>query len=229
MNYSIRKSSDRGFYDHGWLKTIHTFSFGGYYDPEFMGFGTLRVINEDRVAPNKGFGAHDHQNMEIITYVLEGQLAHRDSTGTESILGANELQLMHAGSGITHSEYNPSSKDAVHFLQIWIKPDIQDAKPGYQQMLPVLMKNQLTLVASKDGQQGSLQMHQNAKLYIADMDLGSSFTIQIGQFGWLQVASGSFLFGDVVIDHGDGIAIESPGELTLTAKTAGKVLFFELH
>lgn len=232
MTYSIRKSNERAFFDHGWLKTYHTFSFGSFYDPRFMGFHSLRVINEDRVAPNEGFPAHSHRNMEIITYVIEGALAHKDSTGTESIIHQNELQLMHAGTGITHSEYNPSSSEPVHFLQIWLLPDEQEVKPGYQQMLPKLKKNALTLVASKDGHEGSLVIHQDAQVYLAEMQADASLKIPVKRAGWLQVISGSFLCNNMPINQGDGMAIDSPsptpGECTLTCKTAGKILFFDL-
>lgn len=221
----IRKANKRGYFDHGWLKTYHTFSFADYYDPNFMGFQSLRVINEDRVEPNVGFPSHSHRNMEILTYVLEGELAHKDSTGTASTLHTNEVQLMHAGTGITHSEYNPSDKP-LHFFQIWLIPDTQNVTPGYQQMMPTLKPNQLTLVASKDGQNGSLQMYQNAKVYIADVTDQLELTVETT--AWLQIARGSFtLDGTTPLDHGDGLGFETAGKHTLKATSPGTIIYFK--
>ncbi|MBS0637915.1 MAG: pirin family protein [Verrucomicrobia bacterium] len=219
----IRKANERGYFDHGWLKTYHTFSFGDYLDPDFMGFRSLRVINEDRVEPNVGFPSHSHRNMEIITYVLEGELAHKDSTGTSSTLHKNELQLMHAGSGITHSEYNPSKTEPVHFYQIWLTPDTQNVTPGYQQMMPKLVPNELVLVASKDG---PLKIYQAARVYIAEVT--SQLELTIENAAWIQIARGNFALDDTtLLDEGDGVAINNTGTHTLTAKTAGTIILFD--
>ncbi len=228
MSYTLRKSKDRAFFDHGWLKTYHTFSFASYYDPRYENFRSLRVINEDRVDADKGFPSHSHRNMEIITYVLSGELAHRDSLGTESILHTNELQLMHAGSGITHSEYNPSPTDPVQFLQIWLIPNKQNVAPGYQQVMPQLKKNNWTLIASKDGQD-SLTIYNDSKIFLADVEPETKLPIKIEHYGYLQVMSGSFMLNDTFIEHGDGIAFDEPGTFSLIAKTAGKVILFELE
>jgi redox-sensitive bicupin YhaK (pirin superfamily) len=226
MNYIIRKSNERKFFDHGWLKTYHTFSFASYYDPNHMGFQSLRVINEDRVAPEKGFGAHSHENMEIITYVLSGELAHRDSLGTVSVLKANEFQLMHAGTGITHSEFNPSKSEPVHFLQIWLLPNKEDVEPGYEQTKPKLKKNELTPVASPDGRAGSFRIYQEAVVYLAELDAGAALTLPPGKYGWLQIVSGDVAMQDTVLEHGDGVAFEKPNTITLQAKVASKILYF---
>ncbi len=225
MDYTIRTSESRGYFDHGWLKTYHTFSFGMYYDPKYMGFHGLRVINEDRVMPNKGFGTHSHRNMEIITYVIEGELAHKDSTGTIATLHANELQLMHAGSGITHSEFNPSSDSPVHFLQIWLLPDKDDVEPGYQQIYPTLHENAFTLVASKNG---PLKMHQEAKVSIGIVEKGRSLEAAIDPRGYLQVVQGSITFAGNTLKAGDGVAVDGAKTLMLKAEQDSKVLLFNL-
>ncbi len=228
MNYTIRKSNERAYFDHGWLKTYHTFSFGNFHDPKHTNFRALRVINEDQVLPGNGFPSHAHRNMEIITYVLSGQLAHKDSLANVSILKAGELQVMHAGTGITHSEYNPSATEPVHFLQIWLTPDTQGVEAGYQQTSPNLKVNDWTLTASKDAKNGSLPIHQDTKIFLADMPQEATLPITIDQFGWLQVINGSFMLNDTAIDHGDGVAFEAPASYTLKATTPGKVLLFLL-
>ncbi len=226
MTYTIRKAKDRGFFDHGWLKTYHTFSFGNYYDSNFMGFRSLRVINEDQVMPDSGFPSHSHKNMEIITYVIEGELAHKDSLGTESILRQNELQLMHAGSGITHSEYNPSHKNPVHFLQIWLIPDVQDVEPGYSQVSANLTNDVWTLVAAKE--KGLLRIYQDSEVSLAPVTAGKSLALNVERYGHLQVVSGSFMLDDVRLDHGDGVAFTAAGAYALKAASPGKLLFFSL-
>ena len=169
---ALRKSSERGFADHGWLKSFHTFSFAGYHDPRNMGFGPLRVINEDRVAPGEGFGKHPHRDMEIISYVLDGELEHKDSMGTGSVIRPGDVQRMSAGTGVFHSEYNPSPKNSVHFLQIWMEPDELGIKPSYEQKFfgPEDKRGKLRLLASPDGRDGSVKVHQDAKLYAALVD-----------------------------------------------------------
>src|SRR3989442_11355181 len=168
---TIRKAEDRGHFDFGWLDTYHTFSFGEYYDPEFMGFRSLRVINEDRVAPRNGFPTHGHRDMEIITYVLEGELEHRDSMGNGSVIRPGEVQRMTAGTGVTHSEYNPSPGEAVHFLQIWILPERQGLPPSYEQRVfaAAELQGRLRLVASRDRRDGALTVHQDARLLAAPL------------------------------------------------------------
>lgn len=229
MGYTIRKSNERAFFDHGWLKTYHTFSFGNFYDPRYMGFRALRVINEDRVSPGEGFPSHSHRDMEIITYVISGELAHKDSLGTVSVLHANELQLMHAGTKITHSEYNPNDKEPVHFLQIWVLPSSEGAAPGYQQVAPKLQKNTWNLLASPDKRSASLRINQDVELYLAEVDPDVSLQVSSTHFGWLQVVTGSVLFNDVILDHGDAVAIDAPATFSLTAKASAKLMFFSLR
>lgn len=231
MTYKIRKSRERKFFDHGWLKTFHTFSFASYYDPHFMGFRDLRVINEDRVDPGHGFPTHDHNDMEIISIVLEGELAHKDSMGTESIIKPNEVQAMSAGQGITHSEYNPSEKTVVHFLQIWILPDTKDIPPRYQQtQLPAAASNKWILIASKSGKDKSLKIQQDVQLFALSLDKGKKEEKQISanRYGWLQVIEGDLLFNTDTLHTGDGVAIDPSTHITLEAKSPTRLLFFDL-
>ncbi len=190
----VRKASERGHFDHGWLDTRHTFSFSRYYDPRHMGFRALRVINEDRVKPGKGFGAHGHEDMEIVTYVLSGALAHRDSLGTGSTLRPGELQRMTAGTGITHSEFNPSPTEPAHFYQIWLLPEREGLEPSYEQRaIPEEERhNRLRLVASPDGSDGSLTIRQDARLFLATLDgeREVSHDLPSGRHAWVQVLRG---------------------------------------
>lgn len=229
MTYKVRKSEERKFFDHGWLKTRHTFSFANYYDPKFMGFRDLRVINEDTVAPGQGFPTHAHENMEIITVVLEGELAHKDSTGTESVIHANEVQAMSAGKGITHSEYNHSSSKPCHFLQIWIQPDTREAAPRYhpQTKLPTA-PNQWTLLASKNGRDNSIPINQDVNLYAISLQSGSE-SLPSSRYGWLQVIDGSIQFNDTTLSAGDGAAIDPKTTLTLKSLSPARLLFFDLN
>jgi redox-sensitive bicupin YhaK (pirin superfamily) len=187
----VRRASERGHFDHGWLDTFHTFSFARYYDPGHMGFRSLRVINEDRVAPGRGFGTHPHEDMEIVTYVLSGALAHRDSLGTGSTIRPGELQRMTAGTGITHSEFNPSDAEPVHLYQIWLLPEREGLEPSYEQRAfpEDERRNRLRLVASPDGQDGSLSIRQDARLYLATLDGGreASHELAPGRHAWVQV------------------------------------------
>ncbi len=228
----IRKAEERGHFNHGWLDTYHTFSFADYYDPLFMGFRSLRVINEDRVRPNRGFGTHSHRDMEIVTYVLEGALEHRDSMGTGSIIRPGEVQRMSAGTGVLHSEMNPSRDQAVHLLQIWILPDRRSLKPEYEQKTfpPEERKGKLRLVASHDGQDGSLTIHQDAKLFAATLTDGQTITYDMpaGRYGWLQVARGAVDVNGQELRAGDGAAIEGERTLTLRGRDA-EVLLFDLN
>ena len=185
---SVRKANDRGHANHGWLDTNHTFSFASYHDPQHMGFRSLRVMNEDRVAPGKGFGTHGHDNMEIISYVLSGALEHKDSMGNGEVLRPGEFQRISAGSGITHSEFNPSSEEPVHFYQIWLVPHVRDIQPSYQQREfgQGEKLNRLRLVASPDGEDGSLSIHTDADVYLSNLAAGSEvgFDLQPGRHGW---------------------------------------------
>ena len=228
----IRKAEERGHFDHGWLDTNHTFSFADYYDPEFMGFRALRVINEDRVAPGRGFGTHSHRDMEIVTYVLEGELEHRDNMGTGSVIRPGEVQRMSAGTGVLHSEVNPSRGNPVHLLQIWILPERRGIKPEYEQKaFPASERSgKLRLVASRDGADGSLTMHQDAKLLAGSLRDGDSvrYDLQPGRYAWLQVARGTVDVNGQKLNAGDGAAIEDERTLTLTG-TDAEVLLFDLN
>ena len=231
--FTVRQKNDRGLTEIDWLKSRHTFSFSHYYDPANMGFGPLRVINEDWVAPDNGFDTHGHKNMEIITYVLEGELAHKDSTGTGASITPGEVQMMSAGKGIMHSEFNGSPVDPVHLLQIWIMPDAVNTQPGYQQkpFAPEELHNRFRLLVSKDGAEGSLRMKQDAALYAARMDEGTSlkFPITSGRKYWLQVARGALDFNGQNLDAGDGLAVEKErGTLEIKARAAAEVLLFDL-
>jgi redox-sensitive bicupin YhaK (pirin superfamily) len=225
----IRKADERGHFDHGWLDTYHTFSFADYYDPEFMGFRALRVINEDRVEPGRGFGTHSHRDMEIITYVLEGELEHRDSMGTGSVIHPGEVQRMSAGTGVLHSEVNPSRSNPVRLLQIWILPQRRGLKPEYEQKtFPASERNgKLRLVASHDGAEGSLKMHQDAKLFAGSLRSGDSvsYDLQPGRYAWLQVARGTVEINGQKLNAGDGAAIEDEASLELSGQDAEMLLF----
>ncbi|PYQ51150.1 MAG: quercetin 2,3-dioxygenase [Acidobacteria bacterium] len=228
----IRKAEERGHFDHGWLDTYHTFSFADYYDPALMGFRALRVINEDRVEPGRGFGTHSHRDMEIVTYVLEGELEHRDSMGTGSVIRPGEVQRMSAGTGVLHSEVNPSRSKAVHLLQIWILPERHGIHPEYEQKtFPAEERNgRLRLVASQDGAEGSLTIHQDTKLFAGTLRNGESirYDLRPGRYAWLQVARGSVDVNGQKLNAGDGAAIEDEKALTLEGQDA-EVLLFDLN
>ncbi len=231
MHKEIRKSSERGFVDHGWLKTYHTFSFGEYYDPHFMGFRTLRVINEDRIKGAQGFPTHSHDNMEILTLLLEGELANKDIMGNGSVIHAGEAQLMSAGSGITHSEFNHSATKDAHLLQIWILPDTKGLTPGYQQKQLSLTPNQWVLVASKQGLHGSLRIHQDAEVSLAQLEAGHSLDRMLKEerYGWLHIISGTVNCDGAVLQKGDAMAMEGKKHFHLTATSSAKILFFDLN
>ena len=228
----IRKSNDRGHADHGWLNSHHTFSFAGYRDPNFMGFRGLRVMNEDRVAPGQGFGTHAHDNMEIISYVLSGALEHKDSMGNGEILRPGEFQRISAGTGITHSEFNPSKKQPVHFYQIWLVPNQRDIKPTYEQReyTDVEKQNQFRLVASPNGEEESLRIHTDAKVYLSKITEGKEVSTELdnNRFGWLQVLSGSVSLNGNSLSQGDGAAIIEETNLSLAASTNAEVMLFDL-
>ena len=230
---TIRNADDRGHAEHGWLNSRHTFSFADYHDPEHMGFRTLRVINEDRVEPGQGFGTHPHRDMEIISYVLEGALEHKDSMGTSSTIRPGEVQRMSAGTGVLHSEYNPSRKEPVHFLQIWIYPEKKNLKPGYEQKaFPAAERaNRLRLVASRDGREGSLTIHQDAELYTTLLSKGGKVTHELGsgRFAWVQVARGKVSLNGQTLNSGDGAKVSGEKTLELNASGDAEVLLFDLN
>ena len=229
---NIRRSSDRGDANNGWLKSKHTFSFANYYDPDHMGFGPLRVINEDRVKGGTGFGTHGHRDMEIISYVLEGALEHKDSIGTGSIIRPGEVQRMTAGSGIHHSEYNHSKADPVHFLQIWIEPSQLGLKPSYEQTAfsDEEKRGQLRLVGSQDGRDNSVTIHQDVDLYsgLFDGQERATFTLRKGRLAWVQVASGSVTISGEQLAAGDGAAIEDVTEITVEDGVGAEILLFDM-
>jgi hypothetical protein len=229
---AVRKANDRGHADHGWLNTWHTFSFAGYYDPAYTEFSVLRVINEDRVQPGMGFGAHSHRDMEIITYILEGALEHRDSMGNGTVIRAGEVQRMSAGTGITHSEFNPSGEEIVHFFQIWIFPDESSLTPGYEQKFysAAKKKGRLRLIASRGGRDGSLAIHQDADLFAALLASGDELThhLRLSRHAWIQVAEGRVLVNDLKLEAGDGAAISDERQLDLKAEESSEILLFDL-
>lgn len=228
----LRRSEDRGHADHGWLDSHHSFSFSDYYDPAHMGFGKLRVINEDRVAPGAGFPTHGHRDMEILSYVIDGKLEHADSIGTGSVIGPGELQRMSAGTGVRHSEYNGSKSEPVHFLQIWIQPERTGLEPGYEQRYfdPEGRTNRLRVLASRDGRDGSLTVHQDVSLYGSLLEEGQALehVFADGRRGWLQVVKGELDAGGVVLGPGDGLAISDEARLRIEAKRGAELLLFDL-
>ncbi len=228
---SIRKAEDRGVSRTGWLDSKHSFSFAHYYDPRHMGFGPLRVINEDRVAPGAGFPRHPHDNMEIISYVLEGALEHKDSLGTGSVIRAGEVQRMSAGTGIEHSEFNHSKTEPVHFLQIWIKPEAYGIKPGYEQKsFGRPGESGFALIASRDGREGSLTIHQDAAVRLGRMSKGDELSrpLEKGRLGWLQVTRGSIVLGGQVLNAGDGAAIKDEARIGVQAPADAEFLLFDM-
>jgi quercetin 2,3-dioxygenase len=229
---AVRRGSERGKADHGWLKSFHTFSFAEYFDPKFTEFGVLRVINEDRVQAGAGFGTHSHKNMEIISYVLSGELAHQDSMGNGSTIHSGDVQRMSAGSGITHSEYNPSTKEPLHFLQIWIKPDVLNTKPSYEErrFAQSDKRGQLRLIVSSDGAEGSLSMRQDAKLYsgLFEADEVALLPAAPGRVMYVHVARGNIDANDISLSGGDALRIVDTSSLTLERGRAAEVLVFDL-
>ncbi|HTS36954.1 MAG TPA: pirin family protein [Candidatus Solibacter sp.] len=228
----IRPAGQRGGGDHGWLKTHHTFSFADYWDPKWMGFRSLRVINEDWVAPNTGFPTHPHRDMEIITYVLEGKLQHKDSLGTGSVIQPGDGQRMTAGSGIWHSEFNPSTTEPVHLLQIWIHPEKDALPPSYEQKsFPEDEKRgRLRLIASRDASNGSVKINQDAKLYVSLLKPGDEVEHEFarGRHGWLQVARGSVELNGRKLAQGDGAAISDEHKVHISGASDAEVLLFDL-
>ena len=228
----FRPSKARGHADFGWLNSRHSFSFGHYYDPDHMNFGALRVINEDRVAPGAGFDTHGHENMEIISYVLDGALEHKDSIGTGSVIRPGDVQRMTAGSGIRHSEYNQSKTEPVHFLQIWIVPERDGLEPSYEQKaFPEAERSgQLRLVGSRDGREGSVTIHQDVDLYASLLKTGDdvSFVVHPGRQVWIQAVRGTMRANAQQLYAGDGLGIADAGEIVLTATDDAEFLLFDL-
>lgn len=228
----IRRSHERGFADYGWLRTFHTFSFASYHDPRHNSFRALRVMNEDIVAPGKGFGTHPHDNMEIVTYVLRGALEHRDSMGNGEVLHAGEFQRMSAGSGITHSEFNPSKTEPLHLYQIWLLPKERDITPSYQQKRfePAQRLNALQLVASPDGAQDSLHINQDAQIFLARVTAGTTIPLTLGvkRFAWVQVLSGEVTLAEHVLQTSDGAAVGELNEIGIHGNADSEVMVFVL-
>ena len=230
---SIRRAKERGHFDHGWLNTYHTFSFDQYYDPRYMGFRSLRVINEDFVAPGRGFPTHGHRDMEIITYILEGALKHEDSMGNGSVIRPGDVQRMTAGTGVRHSEKNASDTERVHLLQIWILPNAEHLKPDYEQTAfsEEERRGQLRLIASSDGRDGSVRLNQNVSLFasILDSDQEVERVMDPARYAWIQVAHGSIAVNGDTAEQGDGVVIMGESDLKIKAHENAEILLFDLE
>jgi len=228
----VRRSAERGYFDHGWLKSYHTFSFADYHDPDWIAYGPLRVINDDRVAPGQGFGKHGHRDMEILTYLLEGELEHQDSMGNGSIIRVGDVQRMSAGLGVTHSEFNPSDKQEVHLLQIWIHPEVTRLAPGYEQkhFAAADKRGRLRLIASHDGEDGSVVIHQDVRLYAGLFDGAerADFPVSAGRRAWVQVARGALAVDGTRLQAGDGGRTAGPAQLQLHGGAQAEVVVFDL-
>ena len=232
---SIRRSLERGFADHGWLKSYHTFSFAEYHDPRHMGFGPLRVINEDRVAPSAGFPTHAHRDMEIVSYVLGGGLEHRDSMGTGSVIRPGDVQRMSAGTGVYHSEFNASDREGVHFLQIWIIPEHRSIPPSYEQThFPrAELRGKLRLIGARDGRDGAVTIHQDVALWagVFDQSESTSYTVAAGRRAWVHVARGSVVIGGEALSAGDAYALvadDGPAAITIEGREDAEILLFDM-
>jgi quercetin 2,3-dioxygenase len=230
---AVRRGENRGHFNHGWLDTYHTFSFADYQDPDHMGFGDLRVINEDRVEPGQGFATHGHRDMEIVTYVLEGELEHRDSLGNGSVIRPGDVQRMSAGTGVRHSEHNPSKTQSVHLLQIWILPSESGLPPGYEQKTFAREDRlgRFRLIASSDGAQGSVRLHQDAKIHSALLLEGQAASAPLGprRSAWLQVARGRIRVGGHELREGDGAAFTGESQVRVEALRPAEALLFDLR
>jgi redox-sensitive bicupin YhaK (pirin superfamily) len=230
----VRKNEERGHANHGWLNTYHTFSFADFYDPKSMGFRSLRVINEDRVARGRGFGMHPHSDMEILTYVLDGSLAHKDSMGHQEVLGPNEIQRMSAGTGVMHSEFNPSSTEPVHFFQIWIEPAARGTQPSYEQIRfdPEEKKNQLKRLAGPAGANGAARINQDAHVFVAELTKNAEIPYSLGskRAAWVHVVRGGVAVNGVELQTGDAAAVTGEEKLALTGVGAepSEILLFDL-
>lgn len=229
---TLRPAAERGSFDHGWLKTAHTFSFGEYFHPDHMDFRALRVINEDHIAPGKGFGSHPHRDMEILTYVISGALEHKDDMGNGSVLRRGDVQRMSAGTGVVHSEFNPSQEEECHLLQIWLMPESKGLEPGYQQIAVDLdeQTNRLVPFATPTGRDGAVRWNQDAWLFGARLETGRRCEAQLapGRHGWVQVVSGALQLNDVSGGPGDGLAISNHKLLDFSATQDAEFLFFDL-
>jgi quercetin 2,3-dioxygenase len=229
---TIRRSSDRGQADRGWLQSHHSFSFGSYHDPAHMGFRSLRVINEDHIAAGQGFGTHPHQDMEIITYVLSGAIAHKDSMGNGSTIYPGDVQRLSAGTGITHSEFNPATDSATHLLQIWIVPEQTSIPPSYEQKAfsNHRKQGQFCLLASRDGRDDSVTVHQDLNLYATVLAPGAAIAMAINanRYYWLQVVQGSAIVNGEAVDQGDAIALTQADELSIVGRSTTEILVFDL-
>jgi quercetin 2,3-dioxygenase len=228
----IRKAEERGHFDLGWLDTYHTFSFDQYYDPAHMHFRALRVINEDRVAPAKGFPTHSHGDMEIITYILSGELEHRDSMNNGSVIRPGDVQRMSAGTGVSHSEFNPSPAESVHLLQIWIMPSARGLSPGYEQKFFSAEERtgKLCLIASPDGADGAVTINQDARVYASLLDTGKTIVeaSDVNRHAWLQVARGTVTLNETQLNQGDGAGISNEKEIRIAANEPAEILLFDL-
>ena len=230
---TVRPAAERGHFNHGWLDTYHSFSFADYWDPKHMGYRSLRVINEDKVAPHQGFGTHPHRDMEIITYVLEGALAHKDSMGTGSVIRPGEVQRMSAGTGVLHSEFNHSPSERVHLLQIWIQPERRGLPPSYEQknFSTEEKLNRFRLIASPTGEEGSVTIHQDARLSAAIIEKGNTVEYELGKDrnAWMQVARGEVSLNGKLLQQGDGAAVENEASVRVTGSgDESEVLLFDL-
>jgi len=229
---TLRKSNERGYADHGWLKSFHSFSFAGYYDPKHMGFGILRVINEDRIAPGTGFGTHGHRDMEIISYVLSGELAHKDTMGNVKGIPPGDVQRMSAGRGVQHSEFNHAPKDTTHFLQIWIEPNVTGIAPSYEQktFAEAEKRGVLRLVASPDGAQGSVTIHADARLYagLFDGDQSARMSLNSQRKAYVHLVRGELEINGQALTAGDAALLEAESQVTLTHGKNAEVLVFDL-
>jgi redox-sensitive bicupin YhaK (pirin superfamily) len=228
----VRRAVERGHADHGWLNTYYTFSFADYYDPRQMGFRALRVINEDRVQPGQGFGMHGHRDMEIVTYVLNGRLQHKDSMGNGSVIRAGELQRMTAGTGVRHSEFNDSAAEAVHLYQIWLLPERNGLHPEYEQrrFSEADKQGRFCLVASPESEDGSLTIHQDARIYLANLEAGTvlSHSMQPGRHAWLQILRGKVTLDGHTLSAGDGVAVSEERGLEVAGREDSELMLFDL-
>ena len=231
-NINIRKANERGHANHGWLDTYHTFSFADYYDPQWMGYRSLRVINDDLVMPGMGFGTHPHRDMEIITYILSGSLEHKDSMGNGRVIRTGEVQYMSAGLGVRHSELNPSKDEAVHLLQIWVEPDAKGVTPRYaEKSMKDAPTGKFQLVTSKTGRDGSIAIHQDADLCLAKFEAGqqAEHALAKGRHAWLHVAEGEVVLNGAKLEAGDAAGVDRETTLLLTATKPSQVLLFDLN
>lgn len=229
---NVRRAGERGHADHGWLDSWHTFSFADYYDPEHMGFRSLRVINDDRIAAGGGFPTHPHRDMEIFSYLLAGSLAHQDSMGNQRVLKPGEIQMMRAGSGVRHSEFNPSATESAHLLQIWITPDTRGLKPAYTEWTPAAGREDevKTLVISPDGRDGSASIAQDASIYLLKLrpDAVVRHVLPAGRGLWLHLATGTATVNGIDLVAGDAVSLEEPGEIEITSTGAAEAILFDL-